>query len=96
MNTTEFVIKTQGLSKDYQGVQALKSLDLKVPKNSIFGFLGPNGDWKTTSIKLLLGLTRPTSGSGSIFGQDIVKDSVDIQIRQGDVRPCENQQRILL
>jgi len=83
MNTNEFVINTQGLSKDYNGVQAVKSLDLKVPKNSIFGFLGPNGAGKTTAIKLLLGLTRPTSGSGSIFGQDIVKDSVDIRKRVG-------------
>jgi len=83
MNTNEFVINTQGLSKDYNGVQAVKSLDLKVPKNSIFGFLGPNGAGKTTTIKLLLGLTRPTSGSGSIFGQDIVKDSIGIRTRVG-------------
>jgi ABC-2 type transport system ATP-binding protein len=71
------------LGKSYNGVQALKSLDLKVPKNSIFGFLGPNGAGKTTAIKLLLGLSRPTSGSGSIFGQDIVKDSVNIRKRIG-------------
>jgi ABC-2 type transport system ATP-binding protein len=83
MSTTDFVINTQGLSKAYHEVQALKSLDLKVPKNSIFGFLGPNGAGKTTAIKLLLGLTRPTSGGGSIFGQDIVKDSVDIRKRIG-------------
>jgi ABC-2 type transport system ATP-binding protein len=83
MNTNEFVINTQGLSKDYNGVQAVKSLDLKVSKNSIFGFLGPNGSGKTTTIKLLLGLTSPTSGHGSIFGQDIVNDSVDIRKRVG-------------
>ncbi len=83
MSTTDFVINTQGLSKAYHEVQALKSLDLKVPQNSIFGFLGPNGAGKTTTIKLLLGLTRPTSGSGSIFGQDIVTDSVDIRKRIG-------------
>jgi len=83
MSTTDFVINTRSLSKAYNGVQALKSLDLKVPKNSVFGFLGPNGAGKTTAIKLLLGLIRPTSGSGSIFGQDIVKDSVDIRKRIG-------------
>ena len=83
MNTIDFVINTQGLSKSYNGVQALKPLDLQVPKNSIFGFLGPNGAGKTTTIKLLLGLTRPTSGGGSIFGQDIVKGSVDIRKRIG-------------
>jgi len=83
MNATDFVINTRSLGKAYNGVQALKSLYLKVPKNSIFGFLGPNGAGKTTAIKLLLGLTRPTSGSGSIFGQDIVMDSVDIRKRVG-------------
>jgi len=43
MYASDFVINAQSLSKSYNGVQALKSLDLQVPKNSIFGFLGPNG-----------------------------------------------------
>jgi ABC-2 type transport system ATP-binding protein len=77
------VIETQGLSKSYNGVQALKSLDLHVPEHAIFGFLGPNGAGKTTAIKLLLGLAHPTAGSGSIFGQDIVQDSVEIRKRIG-------------
>jgi len=80
---TDFIIDTRGLGKAYDEVKVLKSLDLKVPKNSIFGFLGPNGAGKTTTIKLLLGLTRPTSGSGSIFGQDIVTDSIGIRKRVG-------------
>ena len=50
------VIETHGLTKTYKGVQALRSLDLQVHQNSIFGFLGPNGAGKTTTIKLLLGL----------------------------------------
>ncbi len=84
MNTSkQFVISTQGLGKSYEGVEALKSLDLKVSDKSIFAFLGPNGAGKTTTIKLLLGLTRPTSGSGTIFGRDIVKDSVDIRANVG-------------
>jgi len=83
MNTSELVIDTKGLSKTYNGVAALDSLNLQVPKNSIFGFLGPNGAGKTTAIKLLLGLTRPTSGGGVIFGQDIVQDSVEIRKRIG-------------
>ena len=77
------VIDTQGLSKTYNGVQALKSLDLKVHKNSIFGFLGPNGAGKTTTIKLLLGLARPSSGGGTVFGRDIVRDSSEIRKRIG-------------
>jgi ABC-2 type transport system ATP-binding protein len=83
MNTSEAVIDTKGLTKSYEGVAALDSLNLQVPKNSIFGFLGPNGAGKTTAIKLLLGLTRPTSGKGAIFGQDIVEDSVEIRKRIG-------------
>ena len=59
------VISTHGLSKDYKTVKALSGLDLSVPHNSIFGFLGPNGSGKTTTIKLLLGLIKPTAGSGT-------------------------------
>jgi len=81
--STPFVIETQGLSKTYKNVQALKSLDLQVHQNSIFGFLGPNGAGKTTTIKLLLGLIRPTAGSASAFGMDSVNQSVDIRARIG-------------
>jgi ABC-2 type transport system ATP-binding protein len=77
------VIQTDGLSKAFGSVHALKSLDLRVPQHSIFGFLGPNGAGKTTTMKLLLGLARPTSGSGTVFGQDIVGDSVAIRSRVG-------------
>ncbi len=79
----EWVIDTQGLSKAYKRVEALKALNLRVPKNSIFGFLGPNGAGKTTAIKLLLGLIRPTAGSARVFGLDILQDSVAIRSRIG-------------
>jgi len=83
MSTGDFVINTQGLTKSYKEVDALKSLDLHVPDKSIFAFLGPNGAGKTTTIKLLLGLIKPTSGGGTIFGRDIVRDSVDIRAKVG-------------
>jgi ABC-2 type transport system ATP-binding protein len=83
MDKPELVIDTKGLSKTYNGVAALDSLNLQVPEHSIFGFLGPNGAGKTTAIKLLLGLVRPTSGGGAIFGRDIVQDSVEIRKRVG-------------
>jgi ABC-2 type transport system ATP-binding protein len=83
MNATDLVIETQGLSKAYKDVQALKSLDLKVAPNSIFGFLGPNGAGKTTTIKLLLGLAKPTGGGATVFRHDIVADSVEIRKRVG-------------
>jgi ABC-2 type transport system ATP-binding protein len=81
--STSFVVHTQNLSKAYEDTRALKSLDLKVPKNSIFGFLGPNGAGKTTTIKLLLGLIRPTEGGGTVFGKDIGRNSIEIRKRIG-------------
>jgi ABC-2 type transport system ATP-binding protein len=77
------VIETHTLSKIYGEVEALKSLDLRVPEHSIYGFLGPNGAGKTTTMKLLLGLIQPTSGSATIFGLDTVRDSVSIRSRIG-------------
>jgi ABC-2 type transport system ATP-binding protein len=82
-DTPAIVIDTHGLSKAFGGAQVLKDLDLRVPQHSIFGFLGPNGAGKTTTIKLLLGLIWPTAGSGSVFGLDILKDSVEIRSRAG-------------
>ena len=79
MSETEFVIQTKGLGKSYDGVHALKNLDLHVPDKTIFAFLGPNGAGKTTTIKLLLGLIKPTSGSGTVMGKDIVRESVAIR-----------------
>ena len=77
------VIETRGLSKRYDAVQALQDLDLSVRENSIFGFLGPNGAGKTTTMKLLLGLIKPTAGGGTVFGKDIVDESVEIRARVG-------------
>ncbi len=76
-------IHTSGLSKSFGGIQALRNLDLKVPRNSIFGFLGPNGAGKTTTMKLLLGLAKPSAGSGTVLGMDIEHDSVAIRQRIG-------------
>ena len=77
------VIQTNGLSKNYDGVSVLNGLNLKVPQHSIFGFLGPNGAGKTTAMKLLLGVIKPSSGQGTVFGYDIVRDSLAIRARIG-------------
>lgn len=79
----EWVIQTHDLSKTYEGVIALSSLNMNVAPHSIFGFLGPNGAGKSTTIKLLLGLACPTSGTARIFGMDIVRDSLEIRSRIG-------------
>ncbi len=77
------VICTRGLTKTYKGVNALQNLDLQVRRHSICGFLGPNGAGKSTTIKLLLGLIRPTSGSADVFGLDSVRESIAIRQRVG-------------
>ena len=82
MRQTE-IIRTVNLTKTYNGVSALKNLNLMVKKHSIFGFLGPNGAGKSTTIKLLVGLIQPTAGSGEIFGYDIKNESMKIRARIG-------------
>ncbi|MFD9870486.1 ATP-binding cassette domain-containing protein [Streptomyces niveus] len=64
------VIETRGLSKRYRGGQlAVDRLDLAVPAGSVFGFLGPNGSGKTTTIRMLMGLIEPTEGTASVLGR---------------------------
>ncbi|MBO8188235.1 ABC transporter ATP-binding protein [Streptomyces spirodelae] len=64
------VISTQGLTKRYRGGQlAVEALDLSVPRGSVFGFLGPNGSGKTTTIRMLLGLIEPTGGTARLLGE---------------------------
>lgn len=64
------VIETRGLTKRYRGGQlAVDGLDLTVPGGSVFGFLGPNGSGKTTTIRMLMGLIDPTSGTASVLGR---------------------------
>ncbi|WP_329028249.1 ABC transporter ATP-binding protein [Streptomyces sp. NBC_01423] len=64
------VIETRGLTKRYRGGQlAVDGLDLSVPGGSVFGFLGPNGSGKTTTIRMLMGLIAPTSGTASVLGR---------------------------
>jgi ABC-2 type transport system ATP-binding protein len=74
--TTDLVLKTVGLTKTYTDfwgrprVTALTDLTLEVRPGEVFGLLGPNGSGKTTTIKLLLGLLRPTRGDAFVFGRD--------------------------
>jgi len=60
---TELAIRTEGLTKQFRSGQvAVDGIDLRVPRGAVYGFLGPNGSGKTTTIRMLLGLVRPTSG----------------------------------
>lgn len=66
------VIETRGLTKRYRGGQpAVDRLDLRVPGGSVFGFLGPNGSGKTTTIRMLMGLVEPTSGTARVLGSPV-------------------------
>ena len=62
------VIQTEGLTKQYGKIVAVDNLSLTVPRGHVFGLLGPNGSGKTTTMGMLLGLTRPTAGSFRLFG----------------------------
>ena len=64
-------IETTGLRKHFGKVAAVDGIDLSVPVGSVFGFLGPNGSGKTTTIRVLLGLLNPTGGSWRLFGQSM-------------------------
>ncbi|WP_310411608.1 ABC transporter ATP-binding protein [Chamaesiphon sp. OTE_8_metabat_110] len=83
MTPPDLIISTQNLTKSYGKRQVVSNLNLAVPRGSICGFLGANGAGKSTTIKLLLGLVQPTSGVGTVFGKNIVNDSVAIRERVG-------------
>jgi ABC-2 type transport system ATP-binding protein len=70
------VIRTEGLSKRYRDTLALDRLDLAVGGGEVYGYLGPNGSGKTTTIRLLLGLHRPSGGRAELFGLDAWRDPV--------------------
>lgn len=78
-------IKTNKLTKYYQNGKTLgiKDLNLEIVEGEIFGYIGPNGAGKSTTIRLLLDLIRPTSGTATIFDQDVNKKSVDIKKELG-------------
>tara|TARA_R110002050_G_scaffold27643_3_gene71735 strand:+ start:543 stop:1460 length:918 start_codon:yes stop_codon:yes gene_type:complete len=68
MNDFENVIESQGLTRQFGDLIAVDKLDLQVPKGSIYGFLGPNGCGKSTLIRMLTGLLKPTAGEATILG----------------------------
>jgi len=78
-----YLIETQSLTKYYGKARGIIDIDLKIEPGEIFGFIGPNGAGKSTTIRTLLGLIFPSSGSGRIFGLDIVKDSKEIKKQIG-------------
>ena len=81
----QYVIETRGLTKEFNKFAAVKDLNLRVPKGALYGFLGPNGAGKSTTIRLLLGLIRPTKGTVHLFNQDLTKHRLEILSRVGSL-----------
>ncbi|BBE24163.1 hypothetical protein MN0502_30460 [Arthrobacter sp. MN05-02] len=75
------IISATGLVKSFGRTSALNGLDLCVEQGEIHGFLGPNGAGKSTALRILLGLTRATSGTARVFGLDPWRDPVRIHRR---------------
>ncbi len=79
---TELLIETHSLTKKYGDIEAVRSLNLQVPAGSICGFLGKNGSGKSTTIKMLLGMTWPNAGSATVLGQSIRNAQASVQVRR--------------
>jgi ABC-2 type transport system ATP-binding protein len=72
-----YAVKTDKLRKEFDGLVAVDDLNLSVMRGILYGMIGPNGSGKTTTIKMLMGIQRPTKGTGSILGECIpVKDNI--------------------
>ncbi|WP_353814549.1 ABC transporter ATP-binding protein [Agromyces sp. SYSU T00266] len=80
---SDLAIQTAGLTKRFRAQVAVDGIDLAVPRGSVFGFLGPNGSGKTTTIRMLLGLVGATSGSARVLGTDMPRGLDDVLPRVG-------------
>jgi ABC-2 type transport system ATP-binding protein len=79
----DLAIDVSGLNKSFGGRRVVRDLALKVPRGQIFGFLGPNGSGKTTSIRMLCGLLTADAGSGTCLGYDVMTQSAQIKREVG-------------
>ena len=79
----DMVISAEALTRDFGATRAVDNLSIEVPRGAVFGFLGPNGSGKTTTIRMLLGLLEPTSGKATVLGYDVVRQSDAIRTLSG-------------
>lgn len=75
----EYIIETHDISKKYDDFTAVNGVNLKVPKNSVYGVLGPNGAGKTTLISMLCTILHPTSGTAMVNGYDVTKNPKEVR-----------------
>lgn len=78
-----FTIDVRGINKHFGDKHVVRDLSLQVREGEIYGFLGPNGSGKTTSIRMICGLLTPDSGEGTCLGFDVLKQSVEIKKQVG-------------
>ncbi len=78
-----YAIHVTGLTKRFGGRAVVKGLSLQVREGEIYGFLGPNGSGKTTSIRMLCGLLTPDEGSGTCLGYDVLRQTAEIKRHVG-------------
>jgi len=83
MNGTDIAIDVHGLTKKFDGRAVVRNLSMQVKRGSIYGFLGPNGSGKTTTIRMLCGLLTPDEGTGTCLGYDILTETDKIKRRVG-------------
>jgi ABC-2 type transport system ATP-binding protein len=83
LSSEEVIINIENLSRTYGKVEGIRNINLKIHRGEVFGFLGPNGSGKTTTINILLGLVAPSSGKTSIFGMDSCKNGKELRKRVG-------------
>lgn len=83
MNDAPLIIDVEGINKHFGDKHVVKDLSMQVREGEIFGFLGPNGSGKTTSIRMLCGLLTPDSGSGTCLGLDVLRESAAIKRQVG-------------
>jgi ABC-2 type transport system ATP-binding protein len=78
-NQPPVAIEVRGLVKNYDEVEAVRGVEFEVATGEVFGFLGPNGAGKTTTINMLCTLVKPTAGSASVAGHDVVRERDDVR-----------------
>jgi ABC-2 type transport system ATP-binding protein len=82
-DASAIAIDVKGLSKSFEGREVVHDLSMQVKRGTIYGFLGPNGSGKTTTIRMLCGLLTPDSGEGTCLGYDIRRDAGKIKLKVG-------------
>jgi ABC-2 type transport system ATP-binding protein len=83
--TEDLAARTTGLTKRFGSQMAVDGIDLAVPRGAVYGFLGPNGSGKTTTIRMLLGLVEPTAGSRSLLGLPLPQRATEALHRVGSL-----------